>query len=123
MYVAQKQVPAFRHILSHKKNVFSGTGCQTACVYVGPNHPRYEDESIDFTELPQLNSSADRDFFSMEHHLNHVSLGAISTDMLNTVVHTNSDHMTMKSPDAERYLQSGELIFYMRIINNIQSVI
>ena len=31
----------------------------------------------------------------MEHHLNHVSLGAISTDMLNTVVHTNSDHMTM----------------------------
>mgnify|MGYP000532594978 CR=1 FL=1 len=43
----------------------------------------------------------------MEHHLNHVSLGAISTDMLNTVVHTNSESYDNESPDAERYLQSG----------------
>ena len=96
VYVAQKQVPAFRHILSHKKLSFQELDVKPACVYVGPNHPRYEDESIDFTELPQLKFvSGIRDFFSMEHHLNHVSLGAISTDMLNTVVHTNSDHMTM----------------------------
>lgn len=75
VYVAQKQVPAFRHILSHKKLSFQELDVKPACVYVGPNHPRYEDESIDFTELPQLKFvSGIRDFFSMEHHLNHVSL-------------------------------------------------
>ncbi|MEI3282917.1 MAG: hypothetical protein V8R61_09580 [Enterocloster sp.] len=36
-----------------------------------------------------------RDFFSVEHHLNHVSLGAISTEQLHYGVYTNSDHLTM----------------------------
>ena len=64
VYVAQKQVPAFRHILSHKKLSFQELDVKPACVYVGPNHPRYEDESIDFTELPQLKFvSGIRDFF------------------------------------------------------------
>ena len=81
------------------------------------------DESIDFTELPQLKFvSGIRDFSQWSIILNHVSLGAISTDMLNTVVHTNSDHMTMNLLMQSDICSLG-IDFYMRIINNIQSVI
>ncbi len=31
----------------------------------------------------------------MEHHLSHVSLGAISTEQLHYSVYTNSDHLTI----------------------------
>ena len=67
-----------------------------ACVYVGPNHPRYHDESIDFQDLSSLSFVRGvRDFFSVEHHLSHVSLGAISTEQLHYSVYTNSDHLTI----------------------------
>ena len=36
-----------------------------------------------------------RDFFSMEHHLENVSMGVIDVNNLNHVVYTNSDHLTM----------------------------
>ena len=34
-------------------------------------------------------------FFSVEHHLSHISLGAISTEQLHYSVYTNSDHLTI----------------------------
>lgn len=95
-YVAQKQIASFQHILSHKKLKFVPLKIKEACVYVGPNHPRYHTESIDFSELSELYFVRGvRDFFSMEHHLDHVSLGAISTDELHYVSYTNSDHLTI----------------------------
>lgn len=78
VYIAQKQLHQFQHILSHKKLKFVPLDSKEACVYVGPKHPRYHDESIDFQDLSSLSFVRGvRDFFSVEHHLNHVSLGAI----------------------------------------------
>ena len=48
VYIAQKQLHQFQHILSHKKLKFVPLDSKEACVYVGPKHPRYHDESIDF---------------------------------------------------------------------------
>ena len=96
VYVAQKQLQSFQHILSHKKLKFEPMDVKEACVYVGPHHPRYHDESIDFQDLSSLSFVRGvRDFFSVEHHLSHVSLGAISTEQLHYSVYTNSDHLTI----------------------------
>lgn len=94
VYVAQKQLPSFQHILSHKKLKFIPLCVKEACVYVGQKNPRYYDDSIDFTELSKLPFVRGvRDYFSMEHHLDHVSLGVISTEQLHYVSYTNSDHL------------------------------
>ena len=96
VYVAQKQLNAFLHILAHKKLSFEALTAREICVYVGPNHPRYNDQSIDFSELAQLHLIRGiRDFFSMEHHLAKVSLGAIGTEEIEHAVYTNSNHLTV----------------------------
>ncbi len=96
VYVAQNQLNSFQHILSHKKLKFEPIDIKEACVYVGPNNKRFNDKSIDFSELSQLYFVRGvRDFFSMEHHLERVSLGVISTDKLNYAMYTNSDHLNI----------------------------
>ena len=53
---------------------------------------------MDFSELSSLRFiGAVRDYFSMEHHLDRVSLGAISTKDLNYAIYSNSDHMTINA--------------------------
>ena len=78
VYVAQKQVPTFQHILLHKKLEFIPQSEKSICVYVGPQHPLYHADSVDFSDLPNLKFMRGvRDFFSMEHHLETVSMGVI----------------------------------------------
>lgn len=97
LYVSQKQLRAFRHIISHKKLEFIPLEVKEACLYVGPNNPLYNKESIDFSELSNLRfMRGTHDFFSMEHHLEQVSLGAFGTEQLNYVIYTNSDHMNVE---------------------------
>ena len=75
VYVAQKQTPTFQRILFHKKLEFVPQSEKSICVYVGPQHPLYHAESVDFSELPNLKFMRGvRDFFSMEHHLETVVL-------------------------------------------------
>ncbi|MFQ9511177.1 MAG: LysR family transcriptional regulator [Lachnospiraceae bacterium] len=94
VYIAQKQMKSFQHILGHKKLIFEPMDVKEACVYVGPNSPYYEWDSIGFGELSKLRFVRGvRDYFSMEHHLAHVSLGAISTEQMNYAMYTNSDHV------------------------------
>lgn len=96
VYVAEKQVSAFQHILSHKKLKFTPQDTKKICVYVGPNHPLYHADSVDFSVLPTLKFMRGvRDFFSMEHHLEHVSMGVLNTENLHNVVYTNSDHLNI----------------------------
>lgn len=96
VYVAQKQVPVFQHILSHKSLEFIPAAVKKICVYVGPEHPLYQSDSVDFSDLPGLKFMRGvRDFFSMEHHLETVSMGAIDTRALRYVVYTDSDHMSI----------------------------
>lgn len=94
VYVALKQVQTFQHILTHKNLEFVPQDVKKICVYVGPNHPLYHTESIDFEDLSSLKFMRGvRDFFSMEHHLERVSMGVIDNEKLHHVVYTNSDHL------------------------------
>lgn len=96
VYVAQHQVQTFQHILSHKNLEFVPLKTKKICLYIGKNHPLYHEESVDFSVLPSLKFVRGvRDFFSMEHHLEHVSMGVIDTNKLNHVVYSNSDHLTI----------------------------
>lgn len=98
VYVAQKQLGAFRHILSHKKLVFIPMAVKEACIYVGPKHFKYKDDSVVFSELPDLRFIRGvRDYFSMDHHLEHVSLGMLSMTDLNFTMFSNSDHVTINA--------------------------
>ena len=96
LYVSQKQLRAFRHIISHKKLEFVPLATKEACIYLGPYHPLYREESIDASQLPNLRFvRGTHDFFSMEHHLQQVSVGVIGTEQLNHFIYTNSDHLTI----------------------------
>lgn len=96
LYVSQKQLRSFRHIISHKNLEFVPLATKEACIYVGPHHPLYMEESIDFSELSHLRFvRGTHDFFSMEHHLQQVSVGSIGTEQLNHLFYTNSDHLTI----------------------------
>ena len=96
VYVAQHQVQTFQHIMSHKNLEFIPLKTKKICLYVGPCHPLYHEESVDFSELQELKFVRGvRDFFSMEHHLETVSMGVIDTKNLNHAAYTNSDHLTV----------------------------
>ena len=96
VYVARRQAATFQHILSHKKLEFVPQCEKSICVYVGPNHPLYGADSVDFSELPNLKFMRGvRDFFSMEHHLETVSMGVIDPNVMKHVVYSNSDHMVI----------------------------
>ena len=86
----------FSTFFSHKNLEFLPLDIKKICVYVGPNHPLYHTESIDFENLSSLKFVRGvRDFFSMEHHLEKVSMGVIDSEQLHHVVSTNSDHLTI----------------------------
>ncbi|MBE7720382.1 LysR family transcriptional regulator [Lacrimispora indolis] len=96
LYVAQKQLQAFRHIIAHKKLEYQELDIKEACIYVGPHHPMYQRDSIDISELGNLRFvRGTQEYFSMEHHLEQVSLGTISTEQLHYAALTNSDHLTI----------------------------
>ena len=97
VYVAKKQAAVFQHLVSHKNLIFEPLFERNICVYVGPENNYYEADSIDFSELRKLRFVGGiRDQFSMEHHLETVSLGVIDQKALNFAAYTNSDHLTMR---------------------------
>ena len=96
VYVAQRQVQTFQHILSHKNLEFIPLCSKKICLYVGPENPLYGKDSVEFAELHKLKFVRGvRDFYSMEHHLENVSMGVIDTKNLHHVVYTNSDHLNI----------------------------
>ncbi len=52
VYIAQKQLHQFQHILSHKKLKFVPLDRKEACVYVGPRHPLYQMTALTFKSFP-----------------------------------------------------------------------
>ena len=94
VYVAQRQVQTFKHILSHKNLIFIPLKAKKICLYVGKHHPLYNEDSVNFSDLSKLRFVGGvRDFFSMEHHLESVSMGIIDTKKMHHNVYTNSDHL------------------------------
>ncbi len=98
LYVSQKQRMIFQHIIAHKNLEFVTLGVREACIYVGPHNPLfYGKDSISLKEVYQLRFIRGlSDYFSMEHHLKQVSMGAIDSEKLHPAVYTNSEHFTME---------------------------
>ena len=95
LYVSEKQLKAFRHIIHHKRLHFVElTRCQ-ASIYVGPNSPYYHRQSVSKEELSSLSFVRElKDYFSMEHHFEQVSMAAVSAEKLHPIVFTNSEHLS-----------------------------
>lgn len=95
LYVSNKQLTAFRHIISHKKLEFIELGKKEACVYAGPSSPLYAQESISIEALCKMRFVRGlSDFFSMEHNLEQVNVVTVSSEKLHPAVYTNSEHFT-----------------------------
>lgn len=98
VYIARDQLTPFQHILTHKDPEFCPLDTKELCIHVGKNNPLYERSSISFSELSDLKFiSGVRDYFSMEHHLEKVSLGIVSRESLNNVICTNSEYVLINA--------------------------
>lgn len=94
VYLAKTQLNCFNHIIGHKNLEFIPMGDRGICLYIGENHPLYQQESVDFSQLEQLKFVEEiDDFFSMEHHIERISVGALQLEQMNHVFYTNSDYM------------------------------
>ncbi len=94
LHVAHKQLSLFRHILSQNGVEFISLGVKPACVYVGPYNPFHDRSSIKLEELSQLRFITGlTDYFSMEHRLERIDLGAIQADQMVSIAQSNSDYL------------------------------
>lgn len=95
LYVSQKQLKEFRHIIRHKRLEFAELCREPVCVYVGPRSPYYQQTQIPREDVPKLRFMQElSDFFSMEHHLEQVSVGVEQMDKMQALIYTNSEHFT-----------------------------
>lgn len=94
VYLAERQLKCFQHILEHKKLKFFPLDRRKFCIYMGKHHPLYERESLEFSELKTLKFVGEvQDFFAMEHHIESVSMGEFTTEHMEQTFVTNSDYM------------------------------
>lgn len=95
VYIAPQQEGMFGHILSHKQLEFVPMQQATLCVYVGEQNPLWgSGAEIDTQTMGQLNYIRGvRDYFSVEHHFDNVSLNELNTAHFSDKVLTNSDHL------------------------------
>ncbi len=90
--LAKKHEAAFCHILGHKRQEFHHLGDRELCLFVGPRHPLYTRDSVNFDELSSLKFiRGARDYFSMEHHLEAVGMGVLNSENFHNVICSNSD--------------------------------
>jgi len=95
LFISQKQIKAFRHIISHKNLCFNEIAKRKACIFVGPEHPMYNSGSVTADQLRELKFVGGvNDFFSIEHHLNEINVGILPNQIKMTKIHTNSEHLT-----------------------------
>lgn len=94
VYVAQSQLTCFRHIIWHKKLEFYPLAERGICIYMGSNHPWYNRDCVEFSELKELKFvEGSEDFFAMKHHLERISVGDAKMENLYNAVSTNSDYL------------------------------
>lgn len=102
LYISPKQKPAFEHIIAHQNLEFVPIREAELCVYIGKNHELYQKgKTITIEELSQLKYIRGlKDFFSVEHHFDLVSLNEINTTFFEDKVLTNSDHVITEMLEA-----------------------
>ncbi len=94
LYIAESQRHCFDHVLGHHRLTFRPMAQKPACLYAGRYSPVYQRKKVSFAELQKLKFVFPaKDFFSMEHHLDHISLGIVGIENLHCAVETNSDRL------------------------------
>lgn len=94
LYFSKHQLNCFKHIMMHKNLEFYPLEEKEMCIYVGKNNPLYQRESVHFSELDVLSFVQPiKDYFSLEHHLDTISIGSFAMDRFKNKVHTNSDNL------------------------------
>ncbi len=98
VYISPNQASAFEHILAHKHLEFVPIKESELCVYVGKENRYYKtcetERHLAISELGDFGYIRGiRDFFSVEHHFDYVSLNEINTTHFKDKVLTNSDHL------------------------------
>lgn len=98
VYISPNQRSSFEHILHHKHLEFIPLADREICVYVGEKHKLFGAErAISLQEMGELSYFRGlRDFFSVEHHFDYVSLNALNFKNFNERIISNSDHLTMQ---------------------------
>lgn len=92
VYVAQKQMQLFSHILRHKNLRFKALGNKPVCVYVGSKHPLYSGGRVTLDDLKKLHIIRGvKEFFSLEHHLENINVGFAETEDFVCPFYTNSE--------------------------------
>lgn len=95
IYISPNQEDLLTHILAHKHLEFVPILKSELCVYVGKRSPYYGKNAVvsveEASKLKYIRGV--RDFFSVEHHFDYVSLNAIDTADFDDRVLTNSDHL------------------------------
>jgi DNA-binding transcriptional LysR family regulator len=96
LYFSENQLKCFNHIMGHKKLEFEVLDKREVCIYVGENNPLFLEDSVDFSDLDKLKFVQPiKDFFSLEHHVDSISVGAICMEDFQNIIHTNSDNLTI----------------------------
>lgn len=96
VYFSENQLKSFNHIMDHKKLEFEVLERREACIYVGEKNELFTEDSVNFSELDNLKFVQPiKDFFSLEHHLDSISVGAIDMANFKNVIQTNSDNLTI----------------------------
>lgn len=95
VYISLQQEAMFSHILSHKQLEFVPLHSAKLCVYIGEKNELWNStQPIDSRMLGELSYIRGvRDFFSVEHHFDNVSLNELNTSSFSDRVLTNSDHL------------------------------
>lgn len=92
VYVAQKQMQLFSHILRHKNLRFKALGNKPVCIYAGRQHPLHSGGSVMLEDLKELNIIRGvKEFFSLEHHLERINVGFAETEDFECPFYTNSE--------------------------------
>jgi DNA-binding transcriptional LysR family regulator len=96
LYFSENQLKCFNHIMSHKKLEFEVLDRREACIYIGENNPLFMEDSVNFSDLDKLKFVQPiKDFFSLEHHMDNISVGAFCMENFQNMIHTNSDNLTI----------------------------
>ena len=113
VYIARDQRKIFDHVLGHKELVYTEISQHEPCIYVGPKSPLYNRQSITFAELEELPFIQPmHDFFSIEHHLDTISVGMAKASRFKSLFFTNSDNQII-----EMLLHTDICNFGIRLMN------
>lgn len=98
LYISPFQQVNLRHILGHKHLEFVPIKECNMCLYVGKKHPLYnKNKSIKNQALTeQQYIRGIKDFFSVEHHFDFLTLNHLNTAQFPAKVLTNSDHFVLQ---------------------------